>query len=222
MACINCIDENSARSGELCTLLCWPMIIRGKAAPSRMQARTSLAQLGPMIWGMDNGRTILHARLTFSTTTSTPTLNTHISIPSATSEKLICLRTLWNFVHFSTRSAMATYAFGLIAPVLARLNSGTGLAVSSVVVFFVASFAFYLLSERPYPGIPLIGKEASEKTNFGAKARWISSARSIVFDALEKVRELRCLPFSMLTECPQDQKSFPGDRNKWPPYHIST
>jgi hypothetical protein len=117
---------------------------------------------------------------------------------------------------------MATYAFGLIVPVLALLNRGTGLAVSSVVVLFVASLAFYLLTERPYPGILLIGKDASEKTNFGAKARWISSARSIVFDALEKVPELRCMPFSMLTECPQDQKPFPGDRNKWPPDHIST
>lgn len=117
---------------------------------------------------------------------------------------------------------MATYAFGLIVPVLALLNSGTGLAVSSVAVFFVASLAFYLLSEWPYPRFPLIGKGASERTNLGAKARWISSARSIVFNALEKVRELGCIPFSVLTRCPQDQKSFPGDRNKWPPDHIST
>jgi hypothetical protein len=187
-----------------------------------MQARTSLAQLGPMIGGMDNGRTIPYARLNFFSTTGTPTLNTHISIPLATSEKLIFLQTLWNSVHFTTRSAMATYAFGLIVPVLALLNSGTGLAISSVAVFFVASLAFYFLSERPYPGIPLIGKDASERTNFGAKARWISSARSIVFNALEKVRELSCMPFSMLTECLQDQKSFPGDINKWPPDHIST
>jgi hypothetical protein len=94
---------------------------------------------------------------------------------------------------------MATSTFSLIVPALALLGSGTGLAVSSVAIFFVASLAFYLLSERPYPGIPLIGKDASERTNLGAKARWINSARSIVFNALEKVRELRCTPFSVLT-----------------------
>ncbi|OCK74983.1 cytochrome P450 [Lepidopterella palustris CBS 459.81] len=50
-----------------------------------------------------------------------------------------------------------------------------------VVVAVIALLASYNVGERPYPGFDLVGKNASETSNWPAKKRWMTSARNLVY-----------------------------------------
>ncbi|OCK76206.1 cytochrome P450 [Lepidopterella palustris CBS 459.81] len=89
---------------------------------------------------------------------------------------------------------MATPPMNVLLPPLTRLGGGFGITIAVTVLVLIASFAFYTLSERPYPGLLLIGKDPSERTNLPAKKRWMKSAKKICFDALKETQK----PFQVI------------------------
>lgn len=75
---------------------------------------------------------------------------------------------------------------------------------SCYLVYQVAAF-----TDRPYPSIPLIGKDASTTTTSAAKARWVTSARQLIssglrigkpFQVLATVRPMIILPAKYIDE----------------------
>jgi hypothetical protein len=75
---------------------------------------------------------------------------------------------------------------------------------SCYLVYQVATF-----THRPYPSIPLIGKDASTTTTSAAKARWVTSARQLIssglrigkpFQVLATVRPMIILPAKYIDE----------------------
>jgi hypothetical protein len=74
----------------------------------------------------------------------------------------------------------------LLAP-LDAVGGVLGLTVITLVVIAISSYVMFATSERPYPGIEMIGHNPKERTNFAAKQRWMSSGKEIVFKAMKTV-----------------------------------
>jgi len=70
-------------------------------------------------------------------------------------------------------------------------SGASGMNSASVIVLVVAvvlTYAWYgpKVTNRPYSGFPLVGKEDA-KTTQEAKQKWLKSAKSLIYDTLAQV-----------------------------------
>jgi hypothetical protein len=87
--------------------------------------------------------------------------------------------------------------------------------IAATTIFFVVSSIYLLFQadilspDRPYPSIPLVGKDASTTSTSAAKTRWVTSARQIIssglkghkpFQVLATVRPMIILPARYIDE----------------------
>lgn len=65
--------------------------------------------------------------------------------------------------------------------------------ISILVLTAVFSYAWYgpSLVDRPYAGLPLIGKEDVKNTK-EAKMKWLKSAENLIYNTLKQVRYILC------------------------------
>jgi len=70
------------------------------------------------------------------------------------------------------------------------------LAVTTIVLLGSYLFFYGNSNSTPIPGIPIIGKQDSEKDYTAAKKRWMSSAKDIVNTAIKGVRKLSWYPLN--------------------------
>lgn len=71
------------------------------------------------------------------------------------------------------------------------LSRASDFSYTSIIILTVTvllTYAWYgpSVTDRPYPGFPLIGKEGV-KTTQEAKLKWIKSAKSLIYETLAKV-----------------------------------
>lgn len=71
------------------------------------------------------------------------------------------------------------------------LAKASNVNYASVVILAVSTLLIYAwygfnVTDGPYPGLPLIGKEGV-KTTQEAKQKWLVSAKSLIYDTIAKV-----------------------------------
>jgi hypothetical protein len=105
---------------------------------------------------------------------------------------------------------------------LFSIASGTkGASVVVIVAAAVLTYAWFgpSVTDRPYSGFPLIGKE-DVKTTQEAKQKWLRSAKSLIYDTLARVGQRKPLNISIANYL-IDRSSIPSARQYWPINYLT-